>query len=381
MVGAIRQLFSKNGLKKGDRVLVHIHNPQELLLIHLACLRAGLVFVSLDPHCSPGRVRYIADACQPRLVICTPDCKQWLEERSPTRHLGPFLTLDPRESGTFLAAASTGLDQFPIVECTEHDPAALVYPPHATYGLVLTHGSLFFNARTLAEAWRLGHKDTLLHANTLTDGCGIFTWLHVAMLRGARTLWIPQYEATALVDFLPKATVCIGSPAVYTDLVERDAVTKSETRSLRLFTSGPFSLSPDVHAAFAARTGHVIYEYYGSPQAGIIAAMSCTTHHRIGTPGPAAPGVSVQCSAATQSQRPRASGSRLWIKTPGQALGSWENPNVMTPLKTQNGWVESDLYGTIDRDHYIYPSVLKLREETAHKEQYDKGFIPHEDPL
>lgn len=376
--------FSKNGLEKGDRVLVHVHNQQELLFIYLACLRAGLIFVYLDPRCSPGRVRYVADACHPQLVICTPDCELWLKQHPPTENPNLIFTLAPQGSGTFSAAASTGSNQFPIVECTDQDPAALIYPPHTTYGFVLTHGSLFFNARTLAQAWHLSHKDTLLHATLPTDGCGIFTWLHAAMLRGARTFWISQYEATSLVEALPEATVCIGSPALYKDLVEKEAITKDKTRTLRLFVSGPFSLPPDVHAAFAARTGHVIYEYHGSPQVGIIAAMSCTTHHRIGTPGPAAPEVSVQCSTATQPQRPRTSGTRFWVKTPGQALGYWEGPNVIAPFKIQGGWVESDLYGTVDRDHYIYPSALPPLQETQdkpHKEPHDKGFARHEDLL
>ena len=46
---------------KGDRVAAVLSNSVEFLVIHLALLKIGVVFVPLNPQLTPSHIEYIAN--------------------------------------------------------------------------------------------------------------------------------------------------------------------------------------------------------------------------------------------------------------------------------------------------------------------------------
>ena len=57
------------GLKKGDRIAAQIDKSPEALFLYLGCLRAGLVYVPINPDYRAGEVDHVIADCAPKAVV------------------------------------------------------------------------------------------------------------------------------------------------------------------------------------------------------------------------------------------------------------------------------------------------------------------------
>ena len=71
-------LLSSLDVSPGDRVAVQVEKSAEALLVYLACLRAGLVYLPLNSAYQEGEVGYFLRDAEPRVVIAQPSSMGWL---------------------------------------------------------------------------------------------------------------------------------------------------------------------------------------------------------------------------------------------------------------------------------------------------------------
>ena len=74
--GALQAL----GLRPGDRLLAQIDKSPEALLLYLATLRLGAIFVPLNTAYTASELAYFLQDATPRLFIARPDCAKGLKE-------------------------------------------------------------------------------------------------------------------------------------------------------------------------------------------------------------------------------------------------------------------------------------------------------------
>ena len=60
------------GVEPGDRVAVQVEKSPEALLLYLACVRAGAVFLPLNTAYTLAELEYFFGDAEPRLVVCDP---------------------------------------------------------------------------------------------------------------------------------------------------------------------------------------------------------------------------------------------------------------------------------------------------------------------
>ena len=60
------------GLRPGDRVAAQVEKSPEALVLYLASLRAGMVFLPLNPAYQQAEIEYFLNDAQPGLFVCTP---------------------------------------------------------------------------------------------------------------------------------------------------------------------------------------------------------------------------------------------------------------------------------------------------------------------
>jgi malonyl-CoA/methylmalonyl-CoA synthetase len=121
------------------------------------------------------------------------------------------------------------------------DLAAILYTSGTTgrsKGAMLSHRNLLSNAEVLLREWRFTAEDVLLHALPIFHTHGLFVASNLALLSGARMIWLPGFEAGAVLAALPKATVMMGVPTFYTRLLEEPGLTRDLVGHMRLFISG-----------------------------------------------------------------------------------------------------------------------------------------------
>ena len=98
-------LLAGRGLEPGDRVAVQVEKSPEALLLYLACLRAGLVYLPLNSAYQEGEIRYFLVNAQPRAVVAQPKSMPWLAPLADQLGIRHVFTLNDRGDGTLTQAA------------------------------------------------------------------------------------------------------------------------------------------------------------------------------------------------------------------------------------------------------------------------------------
>jgi malonyl-CoA/methylmalonyl-CoA synthetase len=60
-------------VQPGDRLAVQVEKSPEARILYLACLRAGVVYLPLNPAYTPAELDYFVDDSKPRLIIAAPN--------------------------------------------------------------------------------------------------------------------------------------------------------------------------------------------------------------------------------------------------------------------------------------------------------------------
>jgi malonyl-CoA/methylmalonyl-CoA synthetase len=350
------------GVTPGDRVAVQVPKSIEALMLYLATLRVGAVFLPLNTGYTPSEVEsFLVDAA-PRLFVCDPDAQAALRpvaERAGARleTLGvwrsPELSAGTLADGGLAAAA-----RFCTVPRDADDLAALLYTSGTTgrsKGAMLTHENLRSNAEALTAVWRFTAADALLHALPIFHTHGLFVATNITLLAGCRMLFLPRFDVDEVIDRLPQATVLMGVPTFYTRLLASPRLTAALTAHMRLFISGSAPLAPEVHAAWRARTGHAILERYGMTETGMITSNPYDGHRRAGTVGVPLPGVSLRV-ADPATGRSLADGQigMIEVKGPNVFKGYWRQPDKTAAEFRSDGFFITGDLGMIDEEAYVH---------------------------
>ncbi|MDE2912061.1 MAG: AMP-binding protein [Paracoccaceae bacterium] len=337
------------GVRPGDRVAACVGKSPAALELYMGSLLAGAVFLPLNPAFTPPEMRYFVDDADPVLLVCEttryPDLAPVAEGGGTTR----VLTLGPNGEGSFLDGldhrSDTGTSEFLETGRRADDLAALLYTSGTTgrpKGTMLTHDNLASNAETLTGLWQFTASDRLIHALPIFHVHGLFVATHVALMAGARLLFLPKFEVRAVIDCMPEATALMGVPTFYTRLLEQPDLPDAAS-SMRLFISGSAPLLARTHVAWKRATGHAIIERYGMTETGMNTSNPHDGERRAGTVGPALPGVGVRLGA----------GNVLEVAGPNVFPGYWRRPEANAESFTADGYFVTGDIASIGPDGYV----------------------------
>jgi malonyl-CoA/methylmalonyl-CoA synthetase len=352
--------LSRRGLVAGDRIAVRVDKSIESILLYLACLRIGAVYVPINTDHSAGEVEYLLQDAQPRLAIVRPRDAPVLAGIAAQAGVAHLETLGAELEGS-LPELVAGCDAqaSPRARLGAEALAAIVYTSGTTgrsKGAMLTRGNLASNATTLAAAWRFTTSDVLLHMLPLFHVHGLFAALNTVLASGSSLLLLDGFDARQALRHFPAVTVFMGVPTYYTRLLQLSALSRESTARMRLFVSGSAPLPAATHAQFEHRTGHAILERYGMTETLMNTSNPYDGPRLAGSVGPALPGVAVRIvdtiSGATQSA-PDLTGA-IEIKGPNVCAGYWRDREKTDSAFSADGWFKSGDLGRMDRNGYLH---------------------------
>ena len=231
------------------------------------------------------------------------------------------------DDGSWPALVADRSPDSPARPIAGHEPAAFLYTSGTTgrsKGAVLTHRNLASNAATLHAAWGFVADDVLVHALPIFHTHGLFVATNTALLSGIPIRFHERFDAAAVLADLPRSTVFMGVPTMYTRLLAAPGLDAATCGAMRLFTSGSAPLLPETFEAFRTRTGHTILERYGMTETGMLTSNPYAGERRVGTVGVALPGVDVRVVDDTDAPAPpaRAGRCRCGAPTCSPAIGA-----------------------------------------------------------
>jgi len=339
--GRILSLLQQLGVQKGERVVVQVDKSIEAVLLYLACLRAGAIYIPLNTAYTPSEVGYFLTDATPRVFVCTPGNQERLAAVADECGVPAVLGLGAAGEGDLIEALEAQPASEQIVEVAGDDLAAILYTSGTTgrsKGAMLSHANLSANARVLYDYWHWQPGDVLLHALPIFHVHGLFVALHCALLGGSRVIFLPRFNADQILAALPEASVMMGVPTFYTRLLERRDSTRELCAGMRLFISGSAPLLAETHREFEVRTGHRILERYGMTEAGMITSNPYDGERIAGTVGFALPGVGARVTDDQGRELPRGEAGVLEISGPNVFRGYWKMPEKTAEEFRPDGW-------------------------------------------
>jgi len=338
--GRLAALLLELGIEKGDRVVVQVDKSPRAVLLYLACLRVGAIYIPLNTAYTADEVGYFLGDAEPRLFVCRPQSEA-AASGIAAQHGSTVLTLGGDGSGSLADRAAGLAPSDLVVECDAGDIAAILYTSGTTgrsKGAMLTVENLASNALTLHEYWGWVPGDVLLHALPIFHVHGLFVALHCALLNGSTVIFLPGFDADRIVELMPRASVFMGVPTFYTRLLDHPGFTAERCADMRLFLAGSAPLLAETFDAFTARTGHQIVERYGMTETGMITSNPYVGTRLAGTVGYALPGILARVADADGKELPRGETGVLEITGPNVFKGYWRMPEKTAEEFRADGW-------------------------------------------
>jgi malonyl-CoA/methylmalonyl-CoA synthetase len=352
----IANLLESLELEPGARVAVHADKSVEGLLLYLAVLRAGFVYLPLNNAYQAAELEYFLGNAEPAVVVCAsrnfPDISR-IAFAAGTSHV---FTLDDDRTGSLLQRAAQHADEHAVAARGADDLAAILYTSGTTgrsKGAMLTHGNLLSNALVLKDYWGWTQGDVLIHALPIFHVHGLFVASHGALLNGSRMIWFSKFDPKATIARMAsgEATVFMGVPTLYVRMLAEPALTKAACQGMRLFVAGSAPLLPETFEAWSARTGHVIVERYGMSET----VMLTSNPYRLkdglrlpGTVGKPLPGVGLRIRNDDGTSAGVDEIGGIQVKGPNVFAGYWRMPEKTKEEFTDDGWFKTGDVGKID---------------------------------
>ena len=349
-------LLQSLDLPSGARIAVQVEKSVEAMMLYLATLRAGYVFLPLNTAYQSAEIEYFIGNAEPSVVVCSAKNFGWVSKIAFKAGTKNVFTLDDDRSGSLLERAAHCSDRHEIAQSSADDLAAILYTSGTTgrsKGAMLSHGNMLSNALVLKDYWAWQPGDVLIHALPIFHVHGLFVALHGALINGSKMIWLAKFDPKLVVQKLPEATVFMGVPTLYVRLLAEPGLTREACRHMRLFVAGSAPLLIETFTEWQERTGHTILERYGMSETAMLTSNPYDGERRGGTVGFALPGVSLRVQDDAGQPVPTGEIGNIQVKGPNVFKGYWRMPEKTKEEFTTDGYFKTGDVGKIDERGYI----------------------------
>jgi malonyl-CoA/methylmalonyl-CoA synthetase len=363
-IAMMANLLASLKLPEGARIAVQVEKSVEALVLYLATLRAGYVFLPLNTAYQSAEIDYFIGNAEPAVVVCSPKNFGWVSKIAFKAGTQNVFTLGDDRTGSLLDRAAHCSDQHTVVHRSADDLAAILYTSGTTgrsKGAMLTHGNMLSNARVLKDYWGWKAGDVLIHALPIFHVHGLFVAVHGALLNGSKMIWMAKFDPKRVLDKMPEATVFMGVPTLYVRLLAEPGLNRNAVRNMRLFVAGSAPLLIETFNDWKDRTGHTILERYGMSETAMLTSNPYAPDPRYGnqdercggTVGFPLPGVSLRVQGDDGKALANGEIGGIQVKGPNIFKGYWRMPEKTQEEFTADGHFKTGDVGKIDARGYV----------------------------
>lgn len=279
---SLANALAEIGLKRRDRAAIHLENSVQSVVSLFAILKAGGVFVIVNPQVKAGKLAYIVNDCGARALIT--DSRHFQEAGESLAQctslraviLTNFDRFEPCETqhssmpvfsyDTLLAQSSTDRPACPSIDV---DLASLIYTSGSTgnpKGVMLTHLNMVTAANSITQYLENTADDTIINSLPLAFDYGLYQVLMAMKFGGKVVLENGFVFPQQVIDLVVRERVT-GWPMVPTIvaiLLKLKNLDRYDFSTLRYITNTAQALPPrHISRLMEIFPGVRIYSMYG----------------------------------------------------------------------------------------------------------------------
>ena len=386
-------LRSELGITQGERVSILAHNSVVYLDLLYGLAKIGAIFAPLNWRLTSRELAYIANDCQPRLLLCGPEFTRVLEELRPQVNIEHYLALEgapiqgavPYEQA--IAAASSAEPERPALD--GEDPYCLLYTSGTTgnpKGAILPHRQILWNCINTVISWGLSERDVSPVFTPLFHAGGLFAFATPILYAGGRVVlargFDPEQSLRAIVD--ERCTVILGVPTLFQMWMNTSYFEQADFSHVHFFISGGARCPVPLMEAWREAKGVVFRQGYGLTEVGTN-CFSMTDEESVPKSGSVGkPIFHSQMRLADPDSGvdvlPGEAGELL-IAGPHVCTGYWNNPQA-TAEALRDGWFHTGDMARMDQDGFYYISgrykdMIKSGGENVYAAEVEAVFREH----
>ena len=371
------QLLRNLNVKVGDRVLIRLPNSLDYPIAFLGAMKMGAISVPTSTLLTAEEVAYLAKDSGATVLVT--DAPAWyameaqlvadLKNMPNLKHILLSQTTDTQPHAHLnvlgLENSLAVTHKFDKSHRTQaEDPAYLVYTSGTTgYPKGVLHAHRALLGRQPAAQYWFNYSDS---ANDRIMHSGKFNWTYVLGTGLMDPLYLGKTvivhegknDAQKWLDLIQKhqATIFIGVPTIYRQLLQKTTAGQSELPSMRHYMSAGEHLSDEVLTQWHARFGLNIYEAVGMSEFSYYLSQSQFRPIRPGSAGFPQPGHKIEL-LNPETLEPVAVGEEGMISVPlddpGVFLNYWNLAEETAKYK-HDGYFFTGDYAKYDADGYIW---------------------------
>jgi malonyl-CoA/methylmalonyl-CoA synthetase len=353
-------LFLEAGLRKGDRVILFLPKSLFFVVAHIALMKIGAVAVPLNPGCRKSEMKYYIQDSDPAMIILGTAQEAVIRDMVPKIENWVVPTETPYGQSGGLSKVS---DALPASDIDLEDPALIIYTSGTTgnpKGVVLTHGNIIHNIKSIIEVWEINVSDVLCHALPLFHVHGLVLALDTCLMAGARVLLIDSFSPKDTLDFLantsvePVCTLFMAVPSMYTKMLAYTGDENPDFGHLRLLTSGSAPLLPQDFKRIEKAFGQEPVEREGMTETIINFSNPLKGKKKPGSIGLPLPDLEVRIvDPETMLDLEPGDIGEILLKGPAVTPGYWRKPEE-TKRAFISGWFRTGDLGRVDDEGYYH---------------------------
>lgn len=354
---AVAAALNDAGLKRGDRVLIRLHNTTDYALLFFGAIAGGFVPLPTSSQLTEEEALFLARNSGARCVALA----EGLELSQLDRDV---LVLDEAAVAAMIARAgqwASGPTRG-YADTSAADPAFLIYTSGTTANPkgVLHAQRSAWGRRPMYQGWYgISASDRMLHAGafnwTYTLGSGLTDpWANGAtsiIFTGEKSpeIWPHLIERT-------KATLFAAVPSLFRQILKYADLHAADLSTFRHGLIAGETPPPGLQDAWMQATGTPLYEALGMSEISTYVSSSPAMPTRDGMVGRPQPGRCVAILPDAEGEEPLPTGETGLIAVhrsdPGLMLGYWNRKDEQAEVMRGNWFIGGDR-GLMDEDGYI----------------------------
>lgn len=357
-----------------------VERSADMLVGLLGILKAGAVYLPIDPTYPAERIRFMLEQAQVRLVLS----QQAVLERVFTPQVLPADTALFALDSQWFALLQQPLDNPPL-EIAAEQLAYLIYTSGSTgqpKGVMVEHGVLASHTRTMQQQFGLGINDRVLQFASMSFDVALEQILP-ALISGARVVIAqPHWSLNEFTEHLQaqQVTVCDLPPAYLHQVLANWQAQQWQTlpASLRLMIVGNDVVPPETVALLREMgRGIRLLNAYGPTEA----TITSTCHELDSTAIPTGkvpigcplPGKTAYVLDTALQPLPIGVPSELYLGGSGVARGYWQRDDLTAERFLANPFGAGRLYRTGDLARWLPDGTLEFIGRVDHQVKL-RGF-------